>query len=305
MSRVPVSNTSSDPGEIRHGTFYGLMAYFLWGIVVVYWRLADDLDALEVQGHRVLWTLVVIKIALAWRGKLTAVWAVVKDKRLLLLLTVSGLLLGINWTIFVWTVITDQILQASLGYYINPLVSIVIAFFLLGERMNRLQIIAVICAVVGVLLMLVLSGSLPWPALTLAVTFGFYGYIRKIIHIDALVALFVEIAVCIPIALLLIAHAEIGGSGAFSNLRYDAMAVLMGAGIITFAPLYCFGEAARRIRLTTLGFLQYLAPSMHFLLAVLVFNEPLDKGVITAFVLIWIGLGLYSYDLLRHDHLAP
>lgn len=293
--------TSSSPlSDAQVGVLYGLGAYGLWGFSAIYWRVLREAAPLEVLAHRVLWAAVLIVLLLAWRRRLGAVLALVRDRRTLGLLAVSGALLAVNWSIFVWASMTGKILQASLGYYINPLVSVVIGTLLLGERMSRRQSLAVGFAAMGVLAMVLVSGSLPWPALTLAITFAIYGYIRKVTGVVAMDALFVETALFVPVGFGLLAFQSGHGGLAFGHDLVPTL-LLIGGGLVTLVPLSFFGEAVRRVRLSTVGLLQFLAPTLQFLLATLIFGEPFGLGQLVGFGFIWAGLALYTYEAIQQD----
>lgn len=292
---------NSDIQETRLGVIYGTSAYLIWGFTVIYWKWLFAAGAIEVLAHRIVWASVIIAAVLIARKRMPHVLALIRQPRLLALLFLTGALLAINWSIYVWSIMTDQILQASLGYYINPLVSVLIGYFLLGERMNLLQSLAVAAAVAGVMAMLVLSGVFPWPALTLAVTFAIYGYLRKISNVVAMDALFIEMTLFVPVALGVLIWLNSERETVFGPSNPLLSLLLILGGLVTFLPLAFFGEAIRRIRLTTAGFLQYIAPTVQFLLAVLVYGEHFSVGHIAAFGCIWIGLVLYSIDAVRQS----
>jgi chloramphenicol-sensitive protein RarD len=283
------------------GVLYGAGAYFFWGFSVLYWKLLAGVGPLETVSHRVLWAFFMLGGILWWRGRLPNAWQLLRVRKTFLILCLTSFLIAINWSIFVWTVMTDRVLQSSLGYYINPLVSIVIGYFLLHEKMNRLQITAIGLATLGVIGMVAITGYLPWPALALAFSFGIYGYIRKIAKFEALEALFLEMGICLPIVFGLILWAESTGQGTIGTGNLNGMILLIGAGLVTLVPLWLFGEGVIRARLSTMGMLQYLAPTIHFGLAVFVYQEPFTAGHIVAFGCIWLALVLYSFDALWQE----
>lgn len=294
-----MDSTARDAREARLGVFYGIAAYSIWGFSVVYWKMLLSAGALEVLAHRVVWASVIIGTVLVLRKRTPHILAMMRDFRLMRLLVVTGALLAVNWTIFVWAVLTDQVLQASLGYYINPMVSVLIGTILLKEGMSRLQIWSVALAGLGVLAMLVISGSLPWPALTLAVTFAIYGYLRKTSNVVALDALFIEMTLFVPVALGVLIWLGAKGDTVFGPSNLLLSALLICGGLVTFLPLAFFGESVRRVRLITVGFLQYIAPTFQFLLAVFIYGEAFSAGHVAAFGCIWAGLVLFSFDALR------
>lgn len=291
-------NTPVQQREARLGVLYGLAAYSIWGFTVIYWKFLFEVGVFEVLSHRVVWATVMIGAAMVVRKRLGPIWAMVSNLRTLGLLLVTGSLLAVNWSIFVWAVLTDQVLQASLGYYINPLVNVLFGYFLLKERMSRLQTVSVGLAAIGVAGMLVVGGTVPWPALTLAVTFAIYGYLRKATGVVALDALFVELAIFAPVALAVLFWLHGQGGSVFGPANPGLSALLVLGGLVTLAPLAFFGESVRRVRLTTVGLLQYLAPTIQFFLAVFVYGEAFSAGYMVAFGCIWIGLALYTADVL-------
>jgi chloramphenicol-sensitive protein RarD len=283
--------------NLRRGYLLGICAYAIWGLFPLYFKLLAQVPSAEIVVHRVLWSaLCGSLLLLVWRhpGWWRELWA---NPRRLLVLTASGLLIASNWLLYVWAVNNNQMLAASLGYYINPLVNVLLGMLLLGERLRRLQWLAVGLAACGVLQQLWLLGSLPWLSLGLALSFGFYGLIRKKAPVAALPGLVVETWLLLPVALLwlLLNPQALTAQAAFWS---DSTALwLLAAGPITLLPLLCFNAAARHLPYTTLGFLQYLAPTLVLLQAVWLFDEHLDANTLLAFGFIWAGLLVYSLDI--------
>jgi chloramphenicol-sensitive protein RarD len=282
--------------NLRRGYVLGICAYIIWGLFPLYFKLLAQVPSAEIVVHRVLWSALCGSLLLlvwkhpGWWRELLA-----HPKRLLVL-AVSGLLIASNWLLYVWAVNNDQMLAASLGYYINPLVNVLLGMLLLGERLRRLQWLAVGLAACGVLQQLWLLGNLPWLSLGLAFSFGFYGVIRKKAPVAALPGLVVETWLLLPLALLwlLLNPQALTTQAAFWT---DSTALwLLAAGPITLLPLLCFNAAARHLPYTTLGFLQYLAPTLVLLQAVWLFDEHLDSHKLRAFAFIWAGLLVYSID---------
>jgi chloramphenicol-sensitive protein RarD len=283
--------------NLRRGYLLGICAYAIWGLFPLYFKLLAQVPSAEIVVHRVLWSaLCGSLLLLVWRhpGWWRELWA---NPRRLLVLTASGLLIASNWLLYVWAVNNNQMLAASLGYYINPLVNVLLGMLLLGERLRRLQWLAVGLAACGVLQQLWLLGSLPWLSLGLALSFGFYGLIRKKAPVAALPGLVVETWLLLPVALLwlLLNPQALTAQAVFWS---DSTALwLLAAGPITLLPLLCFNAAARHLPYTTLGFLQYLAPTLVLLQAVWLFDEHLDANTLLAFGFIWAGLLVYSLDI--------
>lgn len=283
--------------ESRKGLVAGVSAYALWGIIPVYWKLLADVDAIELIAHRAVWGLGAFVALVAVAGQLGALGRAVRDRRVLGVMAVSAALLAVNWCVFVWATINDHLLDASLGYFINPLVSVALGTVLLRERLSRLQWVAIALAGAGVAILTWRAGRLPWVALVLAGTFGLYGLVRKTAKVDALVGSTIETLLMVPIAVVYLA--TIAERGALGHADGSTHALLIGTGVITAVPLVLFTVAARRLPLSTVGFLQYLAPTGQFVLATLAYSEPVPPERLLAFVVIWAGLAVFSADLWR------
>lgn len=279
------------------GYILGIAAYLIWGLFPLYFKAIEAIPALEIIAHRAIWSALFGALLLTlWKHP--GWWRELRDNpRRLAVLTASGLLIASNWLIYVWAVNNGRMLEASLGYYINPLINVLLGMLLLGERLRRLQWLAVALAALGVLQQLWQLGSLPWVSLMLALTFGFYGLIRKQAPVAALPGLVVETWLLLPLALgWLLLHPASASTqpGFWSN---SEALWLLAAGPITLIPLLCFNAAARHLPYTTLGFLQYLAPTLVLLQAVLLFDETLEGGRLLSFACIWVGLFVYSLDI--------
>ncbi len=283
----------------RTGVIYGVAAYGLWGVFPLYFKAVRDVAPLEVLAHRVLWSFALLVGLLLWRRELRAAFAALRSRRTLATLVVTTLLIAGNWLVFIWAVSTGRVLQASLGYFINPLINVLLGFVFLHERLRPGQKLSVALAAIGVGYQTVGAGEFPYVALFLAVTFGLYGLLRKIVRVEALAGLTVETGLLTPLAVSWLGFELARGEATFlgGSPRLDALLLL--AGVVTATPLLWFTEAARRLRMATLGFLQYLAPTGHFLLAVLAFHEPFRAGHLVTFGCIWAALAIYSIDALR------
>lgn len=282
--------------ESQVGLLWGLGAYVSWGFVVLYFKAVGHVDALEVLAHRIVWSVAILGALLALRGRLRENLATAFRPRALATLLVTTVLIAINWFTFIWAVGHEQTLQASLGYYINPLVNVLLGFVFLRERHTPLRWVSVALAAAAVGVLVVQQGTVPVVALVLAFSFGFYGLLRKTMAVDALVGLAVETKLLLPLAIGWLALQASRGQMAFASGDVRTDLLLVAAGIVTAVPLLCFANAARRLDYATVGLLQYIAPSLQFVIAVRVFGEPLQPAQLTAFVLIWIALGLYSYE---------
>jgi chloramphenicol-sensitive protein RarD len=283
--------------QTRAGLGYALLAYGLWGALPVYWKLLTHVPAAEQLLHRVLWSAAILLVLVRLRGRWPLLIDALHERRKRRLLIGSAVVLSINWFVFLYAIETDRVLHSSLGYYLNPIVSVVLGMVALGERLRRLQWAAVACASVGVASLFVRAGELPWISLVLAAAFGSYGLLRKLAEVETLPGNTIEAVLpAIPCVLALV-WLELHGSGQFVRSGPLTTALLLASGPVTALPLLAFTAAARRLPLFALGFMQYLTPTAHLLLAVLVFDEPFGAAQATAFTAIWLGVGLFALDL--------
>jgi chloramphenicol-sensitive protein RarD len=281
----------------RNGLLLGIGAYVLWGVLPLYFHLLKGVPAEQVLSHRVLWSLLLLAAVVAFLRKIQPIAAAARGRTLLLLLA-SALLIATNWLVYIWAVQHDHVLESSLGYFINPLVNVALGVAVLGEKLRRWQVAAIAIAATGVLVLALSGAGALWISLVLALSFGFYGLVRKVAAIDALGGLTVETLILAPLAAGVILQASaIGHNGFGHSASLDAL--LVAAGGITAAPLLMFAAAARRMPYATLGLLQYIAPSLQFAEAVLLFGEPVRPVHMVTFALIWTGCALYAWDSLR------
>ncbi|WP_122868178.1 EamA family transporter RarD [Pseudomonas viridiflava] len=280
----------------RRGYILGLSAYTIWGLFPIYFKAIAAVPAIEIIIHRVLWSALFGSIVLMF-WKHPGWWRELRDNpKRLAVLALSGSLIAANWIVYVWAVNNGRMVEASLGYYINPLVNVLLGMVLLGERLRRLQWLAVGFAAAGVAQQVWQVGNLPWVSLVLPLTFGFYGLIRKKAPVAALPGLVVETWMLVPLALIWLALNP-GALSAQAEFWTTSQAIwLAAAGPVTLIPLVCFNAAARHLPYTTLGFLQYLAPTLVLLLAVLLYDEHVNASTIVTFACIWAGLAIYSID---------
>jgi chloramphenicol-sensitive protein RarD len=286
---------SSQPGAA--GLLFGVGAYTLWGVLPLYLHMLKAVPALQVLAHRVLWSLALLAVLILVLRRTRGIIAAARGRTLLLLVG-SALMIAINWIVYIWAVQNGHVLEASLGYFINPLVNVALGFAFLGERLRRLQAVAIAIAAVGVVLLAISGGGALWLSLLLAMSFGLYGLLRKVAAIDALGGLSVETLLLAPFSIALLIHASQTGTAAFGQSNHMDLLLAL-AGLVTTAPLLLFAAAARRLPLATLGLLQYIAPSLQFAEAVLLFGEPVHTVHIITFVLIWIGCALYAFDAIQ------
>jgi chloramphenicol-sensitive protein RarD len=288
-------NTESSH-EKRTGVINAISAYFLWGLAPIYFKLISDISPDEIMIHRVLWSSVLLLFVVLLSKKLLPLLKIIKQPKVMIKLTISASFLAVNWFLFIWAVNSDHLLDASLGYFINPLFSVALGMIFLGERLRKWQLIAVILAVLGVLIQVFFIGSLPLISLALAGTFGIYGLLRKKLHIDSFIGLLVESILMLPIALI---YWQLYVSSITSNMFDNTLSLnstLILAGVVTTAPLLCFTAAAKRLTLSTVGFFQYIGPSIMFILATVIYQEVLVIEKLITFAFIWAALFIYSFD---------
>jgi chloramphenicol-sensitive protein RarD len=296
-------NPATDPAAARRkGVIYGVGAYLIWGFFPVYFKAVKLLPPLEMVSQRVIWSLAFLLVLITWKGAWRTMLGLITQPKSLAALAASTLMIGTNWLVFIYAVSVGEVLQSSLGYFINPLVSVLLGFVFLGERLQRVQWISLFLAVAGVGYLAVQHGSLPWISLVLGITFGFYGLIRKSLPVEPLLGLTVETLLLAPFALLYVAWLQQRGASVFLTHSGSLDLLVAMSGFITAIPLLMFAACAKRLRLATVGFLQYLTPTIHFLLAVGVYGETFTTTHLISFLLIWSGLvlySLYSYRAIR------
>jgi len=295
LSKEPVRTGKPGAGPAQHsraGLVYGLSAYAMWGVFPIYFRAVAAVPPLLILCHRIFWSALFLGVVVSARTEWAAIWPVLKSRRNVLMLSAGAVLIALNWLIFIYAVSTRQVLQASLGYFINPLLSIALGLIFLRERLRTGQWLAVSIAACAVLNLALRGHGFPWIAVSLAASFGFYGLVRKKVDINSLHGLMVETAILLPLALPLLFLLPTG------NPPRATWGLLSLSGIITAVPLLCFGAALRRLQLSTIGFLQYIGPTLQFLVALFVFREPLDRSKLGSFVLCWAAIAVYVVDSL-------
>jgi chloramphenicol-sensitive protein RarD len=281
---------------LKKGVLYALGAYLIWGFLPIYWKLLQSIPSIDLAAHRMVWSLVFVAVVLVFKRQWQWLKPALTNKRTLLTFFTTGVLIGANWSIYIWAVNAGFIVETSLGYFINPLVSVTLGMIFFGERLRLGQGAAVAIAVAGVLYLTVSYGALPWIALSLALTFGFYGLLKKSTRIEALHGLLLEMSVVFLPALIYLFYRQTQGMGAFGQVSWWTMALLVGSGALTAIPLIFFANAAQQIPLSMVGLLFYLTPSMQFLIGVLVYGEPFTQARMIGFGLVWIALLLYSIE---------
>jgi len=297
-------NTSKSKQDILSGVVCASSAFLIWGLSPLYWKVLHNIPAFEIIMHRVIWSFLFLLIILIFHRHWNELTAVIKKPRTILILLLTTVLLGFNWFIYIWAVNNEHILQASLGYFINPLINVLLGMVFLRERFRRLQTVSLVLAGIAVLYLTFYHGEFPWIALSLAFAFGFYGLIRKVAPVSSLVGLFIEMLFLSGPALAYILFLNSKGIGALFHISTKIDLFLMGTAFLTAFPLLLFTLGTRRLNLSTVGFLQYIAPSCMFLLGVFFYNEPISNTQIFAFVLIWTALFIYSTDAARYYRLT-
>lgn len=282
----------------KKGLLYGLLCYTIWGLFPLYWRMIDHVDSIEILAHRMLWSGVFM-VTLFIGIRHLRLRNHIKKRSQYLMLLVTGTLITFNWGLYIWAINHGYILQSSLGYYINPLVNVLLGYVFLHERLNRAQTIALILASVGVLYFTIDYGHFPFISLALAFSFGIYGLLKKKMGLNATAALTVETIWMMPAALIYITFIAVEGNSALNTFDWFTWLLLLLAGAVTAIPLLLYGKAAERITLTALGFLQYVSPTGQFLIGIIVYREPFTTAHIVCFSLIWTGLIIFTIDTVR------
>ena len=285
--------------EQRKGVILACMAFFMWGLAPIYFKLLQHISAFEILMHRVVWSVLFIVIIVAVMKQWHKVQHVLKHPKLIAMLVITATLLGFNWGLFIWAVNNDHMLDASLGYYINPLLNVLLGMLFLSEKLRKWQALAVALALCGVVIQVISFGSFPVVALSLAGSFAVYGLLRKKLPIESLPGLLLEALILLPVALVYWWLMAPSNSSDFVANDWHTNVLLISAGVITTLPLLCFTGAAKRLQYTTLGFFQYIGPSLMFVLAVVFYGEVFSAERIVTFACIWSALAIFSYDSYR------
>ncbi len=286
--------TQAKTGNDSAGIWYGILSYTLWGVLPLYWKLLQAIPALEILAHRILWSFIFLgSVLLISRGWQTMV-AVLTNRKKLMILFLCGVLISFNWLTFIFAVNSNQVIEASMGYYINPLVTVLLAVLVLKERLTQWQWISILLATVGVLIITLQYGRVPWIALILAATFALYGLTKKLVGVDPVTGLTLETFIVMPVALIYILNIEITGLGSLGSVPFYMQLILAGTGIATVLPLLGFAKGLERTNLSMMGFLQYIAPTISLLLGILVFKEYFSVSHLISFCFIWVALVIFT-----------
>lgn len=283
------------------GILFGVITYSIWGLLPIYWKLLKDVPAIEILGHRMVWSFFFMVLVLGVTKRWRWIRLVLQQPKVLAPFLLTAVILSLNWFTYIWAVNAGFIVETALGYFINPLVNVLLGYLFLKERLRVGQGVAVLLALSGVLYLTFSYGSLPWIALTLAFSFGFYGLLRKTAVLDSIDGLALETAWLFPFALGMLVLFAIQGKGSFVQGSAGMTLLLMGAGVVTAVPLLFFAATARRVTMATLGILQYLAPTIQFLIAIFIYNEPFNRSQLFGFSFIWLALIVYTVESWRHN----
>lgn len=283
--------------DARRGFFYALTAYLLWGFLPFYMKAVAHIPAAEVVAHRIVWSVPVAGALLIWLGRTSDIKTAIRTPRMLGMGALTAMLITMNWGIYVWAIGNGRALETALGYYINPLFSVFLGAVLLGEKMNKLQAAAIALAVLAVVILTYDSGGLPWVSISLAVSWGFYALFKKTLPIGPAQGFFLEVLLLSVPALAYIIYTEASGQGHFGDTGWKDVALLLGCGVVTAIPLILYANGAKLLKLSTIGMMQYIAPTMIFFTAVFIFREPFSNERAIAFALIWAALALYSFAM--------
>ncbi|HMJ05708.1 MAG TPA: EamA family transporter RarD [Chthoniobacterales bacterium] len=296
--RAPFSN-SSPAHEERTALIAGIAAFGFWGIIPIYWKFLSAVPAAEILAHRFVWTTVFLIGLLSWQRRWPEIRLAIGSRRTVLYCLASGTAISCNWLMFIWAVNANRVLETSLGYFMTPLVNVLFGALFLRERLTRFQLAAVLLATLGVLNLTFGYGRFPWIALGLCLSWGIYGLLRKASRTPAIPGLFFETTFLLPLAIGYLWLLGRQGVLVFGPTQANLSLLLMASGVVTGLPLIWFGHAARHLRLSTIGFLQYLAPSGTFFLGVFLYHEPFTRAHLITFALIWIALGIFTAEMIR------
>ena len=289
--------------QTKSGSILAILAYSIWGFAPMYFKLLLEMPAEEILVQRIVWSVVVLAILIIVLRHRVKVAEGLRNPKVIATLVISGLLLAGNWGVFIWAVNNDRLLDASLAYYINPMVNVFLGRLFLGEKLRPLQRLAVTMSAAGVSVLVMSFGAVPWIALFMACSFGLYGLLRKKVSVDSVPGMFIETSMMLPFAVLYWLFFATSASD-LTTLSIEVNLIIASAGLVTTVPLLCFTAAARRLQYSTLGFFQYIGPSIMFLLAIFLYDEPLQPERLITFGFVWSALVLFSFDSVRNHHRA-
>lgn len=280
--------------EQTSGLFLAISSYAIWGVLPIYWKQLHSVNSLEVLAHRIIWSFVFVLALVVLTGQFKTAMAVFKDRRRLALTALAAVMITLNWGLFIWSIQVGRILESSLGYYINPLVAVIFGVVIFKERLNHWQLAAIGSASLGVLVLVVEYGQFPWLSFSLAISFGLYGALKKLVQTPSMVGLALETAFLLPLALIWVGSRQVNGTGALGHSTLLVTVFLLLAGMITAIPLLLFAESTRKIPLSWVGMTQYISPTLMFILGVFLYHEPFRPIQAVSFAFIWLALILYT-----------
>lgn len=292
-------NELKKQSESSKGTLAGALVYLFWGSVVLYWPRLQPADAVEILSHRAIWSLLTLLLIIALKHRFTTLFEILRDRRSMFLLMCASLLIAANWGLFIWASINSHVLDSSLGYFVTPLLNVLLGVFFFQEKLRRLQWLAIGIAALALLVLSFALGSPPVLAFAIGLTFALYGYVKKLANLEALESLTVETALLTPFAIAFLSWLAINGQSTFITEGLTHTLWLLSSGVVTALPLLLFGFAAIRIPLSRLGMLQYLSPTLQFLIGIFVFQEKMPNERLLGFILTWLALGVLTFDALR------
>ncbi|QUM74848.1 EamA family transporter RarD [Moritella sp. 24] len=287
--------------DTKHGVIFAILAYVMWGLAPLYFKQLHEVPAYEILAHRALWSCIFVAVLVSLFKFWPMVKSVLSTPKNIFLLLCTSLLISINWLTYIWAVNNGHLLDASLGYFINPIINVLLGMVFLSEKLRKLQWVAILLAIVGILIQVISLGYLPWVALVLSCSFGFYGLMRKKLKLNPLVGLFIETMIMLPVAAI---YLFLIADSATADLASNSMSLnllLISAAFVTTIPLLCFNHAAVRLPLSTLGFFQYIGPTLLFIMGVTLFDEAINTETLMTFAFIWAGLVLFSVDGIKHN----
>jgi len=288
--------SDSEKRQETLGLIAGIVCFTTWGLIPVYWKLLTSISASEILAHRFVWTTVFLSIVLSWQRRWSEVVANIRSRRALIYCLTGGLAIATNWFLFIWAVNIGRVIETSLGYFMTPLMNVLFGALFLRERLTRMQFISVLLALLGVLNLTLGYGQFPWIAVSLCISFGLYGLLRKKSGTAAIPGLFIETILLLPLAIIFLIYLQYSNALVFGRSGWWLSTLLISTGVVTAVPLLWFGYATRHLRLITVGFLQYLSPIGSFFLGVFLFHEPFTRGHLVTFVLIWIALAIFTAE---------
>lgn len=294
---MSTDTSAISPEEANRGFFFALSAYLMWGFLPFYMKAVAHIPAAEVIAHRITWSIPVAALLLWWLGRTGDIKVALRSPRTLALGALTATLITINWGVYVWAIANDRALETALGYYINPLFSVFLGAVVLGEKLTRAQLVAIGLASVAVALLTWESGGLPWVSIALALSWGFYALFKKTLPIGPAQGFFLEVLILGIPALGYIFYLQSTGVGHFGTTGMNDVWLMLGCGLVTAIPLILFANGAKRLRMSTIGIMQYIAPTMIFFIAIFIFNEPFSSERAVAFGLIWAALAVYTWSM--------